>query len=197
MNGCGEMKDSVFHTLYEKYHQELYQFIFYMVKKREIAEDIVQDVYIRVMKSYERFQGKSSEKTWLYAIARNTTIDYFRKQKTWKDRIFFNFNWDQQPVIDPLPEPSEVAVMQDEIKHLYQCLDRCTLDQKTVLILRYIQGFSIAEAAEILSWSESKVKTTQHRALKAVKKLMLASVEEVEENEEARLARRRHKKDAT
>ncbi len=41
MNGCGEMMDSVFHDLYEKYHQEIYQFIFYMTKNRETAEDLV------------------------------------------------------------------------------------------------------------------------------------------------------------
>ncbi|MFD6441482.1 sigma factor-like helix-turn-helix DNA-binding protein, partial [Peribacillus sp. NPDC060186] len=46
------------------------------------------------------------------------------------------------------------------------------VDQRSVIILRYIQAMSISETAEVLNWSESKVKTTQHRALKAIKKMM-------------------------
>ncbi|CAH0206312.1 ECF RNA polymerase sigma factor SigX [Peribacillus frigoritolerans] len=172
MNGCGEMMDSVFHDLYEKYHQEIYQFIFYMTKNRETAEDLVQEVYIRVMKAYERFEGKSSEKTWMYSIARNVTIDHFRKQKGWKDKIFPNFDWDRQLLKDEEPIPEEVAIKNDEIQDIYQCLNRCTTNQRSVIILRYIQGLSITETSEVLNWSESKVKTTQHRALKAIKKLM-------------------------
>jgi RNA polymerase sigma-70 factor (ECF subfamily) len=52
-----------------------------MVQSREQAEDLVQEVYIRVLKSYQNFKGESSEKTWLFAIARNVAIDFFRKQK--------------------------------------------------------------------------------------------------------------------
>lgn len=172
MNGCGEMMNSVFHDLYEKYHQEIYQFIYYMTKNRETAEDLVQEVYIRILKAYERFEGKSSEKTWMYSIARNVTIDYFRKQKGWKDKIFANFDWNRQSIEDYQPVPEEVAILNEDIQNLYQCLNRCTTNQRSVIILRYIQGMSIAETAEILTWSESKVKTTQHRALKAIKKLL-------------------------
>lgn len=172
MNGCGEMMDSVFHDLYEKYHHEIYQFIYYMTKNRESAEDLVQEVYIRVMKAYDRFEGKSSEKTWIYSIARNVTIDYFRKQKRWRDKIFSNFDWERQMIKDTQPIPEEVAIMNDDIHDIYQCLNRCTVDQRSVIILRYIQALSISETAEVLNWSESKVKTTQHRALKAIKKMM-------------------------
>ncbi|MFJ7754170.1 RNA polymerase sigma factor SigX [Peribacillus muralis] len=164
--------DTVFHDLYEKYHQEIYQFIYYMTKNRETAEDLMHEVYIRIMKAYERFEGKSSEKTWMYSIARNVTIDHFRKQKGWKDKIFANFDWDRQSIEDTKPMPEEVAILNDDIQSLYQCLNRCTTNQRSVIILRYIQGMSITETADILNWSESKVKTTQHRALKVIKKLM-------------------------
>ena len=79
--------DSVFDELYQKYHHDVFQFLFYMVRNKEHAEDLVQEVYIRVFKSYHRFEGKSSEKTWLFSIARNVAIDFFRKQKGWKEQI--------------------------------------------------------------------------------------------------------------
>lgn len=79
--------DSVFNDLHQRYHRDLFQFLFYMVKSRELAEDLVQEVYIRVLKAYQNFEGNSSEKTWLFSIARNVAIDYFRKQKSWKKII--------------------------------------------------------------------------------------------------------------
>lgn len=164
--------DSVFEELYEKYHHDVFQFIFYMVKNREQAEDLVQEVYIRVLKSYSRFEGKSSEKTWLFSIARNVSIDFFRKQKGLKQRIVEKFDWSTGQIRDQQPIPEEIAVQKEEIGMIYECLDSCTVDQRMVIILRYIQELSIAETAEALNWTESKVKTTQHRAIKVLRKEM-------------------------
>ncbi|EWG10797.1 RNA polymerase sigma factor SigX [Cytobacillus firmus] len=164
--------DSVFDELYKKYHQDVFQFLFYMVKNKELAEDLVQEVYIRVLKSYERFEGKSSEKTWLFSIARNVAIDSFRKQKGWKQKIMEKFDWSTQQVKDDLPLPEEIAVQREEIQMIYRCLDLCTIDQRLVIIMRYIHELTIIETADSLGWTESKVKTTQHRALKVLKNHM-------------------------
>jgi RNA polymerase sigma-70 factor, ECF subfamily len=172
MNGEGMALDSVFNDLYEKYHQDVFQFLFYMVRNREQAEDLMQEVYIRVLKSYQNFEGKSSEKTWLFSIARNVAIDAFRKQKGWKQRIIEKFDWSSQQVKDEYPIPEEIALQKEEIQMMYQGLENCTVDQKMVVIMRYIQELSITETAEALGWTDSKVKTTQHRALKVLKKNM-------------------------
>ncbi|MBS4191077.1 RNA polymerase sigma factor SigX [Bacillus sp. FJAT-49705] len=161
--------DSVFDELYRKYHHDVFQFLFYMVKNKELAEDLVQEVYIRVLKSYERFEGKSSEKTWLFSIARNVAIDSFRKQKGWKQRILEKFDWTTQQVKDEYPVPEEIAIQKEEIQLIYQCLDHCTVDQRLVIVMRYLHELTITETAEALNWTESKVKTTQHRALKILK----------------------------
>ncbi|PLT28293.1 RNA polymerase sigma factor SigX [Peribacillus deserti] len=164
--------DSVFQRIYENHHQDLFQFLFYMVNNRETAEDLVQEVYIRVYKSFEQFEGKSSEKTWLYSIARNTAIDHFRKQKSWKQRLLENFDWSKNEIKDEQPLPEEFLMEKEELRFVYESLDHCTVDQKTVIILRYIQDLSITETASVLGWTESKVKTTQHRALKNLKKII-------------------------
>lgn len=170
---------AVFEKLYEKYHQDLYQFIFYMVKDKEVCEDLVQEVYIKVLKSYDSFKGDSSEKTWLFSIARHVTIDFFRSVKRRRNRIYEFFDWDKNGSL--LPDrnllPDEITEQNEEIKRVYHYLDKCTPEQKSVLILRYIQSFTLQETAEILGFSLSKVKTTQHRAIKRLKKWM------VEENQ--------------
>jgi RNA polymerase sigma-70 factor, ECF subfamily len=164
--------DSVFDDLYAKYHHDVFQFLFYMVKDRQLAEDLVQEVYIRVLKSYDRFEGKSSEKTWLFSIARNVAIDSFRKQKGWKQRIIEKFDWSTNQVSDRHPIPEEIMIQNEDVQIMYQCLEQCTLDQRMVIIMRYLQELSISETAEALKWTESKVKTTQHRALKVLKNHM-------------------------
>jgi RNA polymerase sigma-70 factor, ECF subfamily len=182
--------DSVFDELYQKYHQDVFQFLFYMVRNKEQAEDLVQEVYIRVFKSYNRFEGKSSQKTWLFSIARNVAIDFFRKQKGWKDRILEKFDWSTSQVKDEFPIPDEIAEQKEEIKNIYKCLEYCTVDQRAVIILRFFHDLSISETAEALSWSESKVKTTQHRSIKLLKKHMeMLFAKEVLESEKVRVER--------
>ena len=64
------------------------------------------------------------------------------------------------------------------MKALLVELDHCTGDQKMVIIMRYFQEFSIAETAEVLKWTEGKVKTTQHRAIKALRERLSAKEKE-------------------
>lgn len=160
-----------FDELYDHYHHDLFQFIFYMVKDRNLAEDLVQDVYVKVLKSYQSFHGKSSEKTWLFSIARHVTIDHFRRQKRTRDRVAEFFDWGEKgaQLPDRAPLPEEIIIQSEDVRHVYLAMNHCSVDQRTVLILRYIQGLSIKETSEVTGWTESKVKTTQHRALKTVK----------------------------
>lgn len=169
--------EDTFQRIYEKYHQDLFQFLFYMVKNREQAEDLVQEVYIRLLKSYDKFEGRSSEKTWLISIARHVAIDWFRKQKTVRQRILEKFDWDRQQIKDNQALPDEVALQNEQVQWMYRSLDVCSIDQRSVLILRYLQEFSITETALALGWTESKVKTTQHRAIKQLQKQMISIAE--------------------
>ncbi len=164
--------EAIFTELYKKYHHELFNFLYYMVQSREQAEDLVQEVYIRVLKSYQHFKGESSEKTWLIAIARNVAIDFFRKQKGLNQRLINKIEIFDLPIKDAQPLPEEMFFQSEETKLMYRCLEKCTIDQRSVIILRYIQELSIIETAQILGWKESKVKTTQHRAIKQLKVLM-------------------------
>ncbi|MCY9430202.1 RNA polymerase sigma factor SigX, partial [Bacillus spizizenii] len=165
---------------------------FYMVKDKSQAEDLLQEVYIRVLNSYHTFEGRSSEKTWLLSIARHVAIDWFRKQQTIRQRILGTFDWDTQDVRDQQLLPDELAVQHENVREIYAALDQCTIDQRAVIILRFIQGYSIQETANALRFSESKVKTTQHRGLKVLRKHMELLREELMDDE-VRMERRTDK----
>ncbi|CQR46724.1 RNA polymerase sigma factor SigX [Paraliobacillus sp. PM-2] len=168
---------TAFESLYDNYHHDLFQYIFYMVKDRSQTEDIIQEVYIKVLKSYNTFRGDSSEKTWLFSIARHTTLDFFRKQKRKRNRLidFFSKETEEQTLPDQNALPEEIVMLNDEMQRIYHKLNECNADQKQVIILRYIQSFSIQETADIMGWTVSKVKTTQHRAIKKLQALLYDS----------------------
>lgn len=168
------MDDSVFHRLYEAYHQDVFNFLTYLTGDRLLSEDLMHEVYIRVLKAYAGFEGKSSEKTWLFSIAKNVAIDYFRKKSVRQKHLYDKFDWEKSELVSPDVQPDEIAEMNDDMKQMLQVLNTCTGDQKMVIVLRYFQELSIAETAETLSWSEGKVKTTQHRAIKALQKKLKA-----------------------
>ncbi|ARK22855.1 sigma-70 family RNA polymerase sigma factor [Sporosarcina ureae] len=173
------MDDSVFQRLYEDYNRDVFNFLIYLTRNREVAEDLMHEVYVRVLKSYGRFEGKSSEKTWLFAIAKNVSIDYFRKQSTIKKHTNIHFDWETQQLTATDKLPEHFIEADEQQKQLLEVLHTCTGDQKMVILMRFFQDLSVAETAEVLDWTESKVKTTQHRAIKALKtKLDVRSVKE-------------------
>lgn len=164
------MDESIFHQLYEKYHHDVFKFLIYLTRDRVQAEDLVHEVYVRVLKAYPKFKGESTEKTWLFAIAKNVAIDHFRKQSVRSQRNDAYFDWETTEIVSQRPLPDDFIVQNEQMQELLQALDTCTEDQLFVIHLRYLQDLSIAETAKILGWTESKVKTTQHRAIKALKK---------------------------
>ncbi|MEK4629310.1 MAG: RNA polymerase sigma factor SigX [Solibacillus sp.] len=166
------MQQSIFHRLYDMYHQDVFNFLFYLVKNRSVAEDLSHEVYIRVLKSYDRFEGKSSEKTWLFSIAKNVAIDHFRKKQIRDKHAFTAFDWETEQLVSPVPSPEEYTEHNDQLQQILVALEECSGDQKMVVIMRYMQELSIQETAEVLGWTIGKVKTTQHRALKNLRQIL-------------------------
>lgn len=163
----------LFNRFYEKYHQDIYNFVYYLVKNKNITDDLVQEIYIRIIKSYSSFRGESSEKTWAFSIARHVVYDYFRGEQRKRK---YNDGWtDLEEMKNYLSIderlPDEVVIQNEKVQLMYRLLDECSLNQKQVIILRYIQGYSLKETAEILSLSVSNVKTLQHRGINKLKVL--------------------------
>lgn len=162
------MDDSVFHRLYEQYHNDVFKFLIYLTRDRDQAEDLSHEVYVRVLRAYASFEGRSSEKTWLFSIAKNVAIDFFRKSNVRRKHAFDKFDWEKNELVSRTPIPEDFILMDEEMKTVLETLDTCTGNQKMVIHMRFIHDFSIAETAEVLNWTEGKVKTTQHRAIKAL-----------------------------
>jgi RNA polymerase sigma-70 factor (ECF subfamily) len=157
-----------FDRLYEAYYNDVYQYVFYSVSHRAQAEDLTQEVFIRALLAYDRFRGESTEKTWLFAIARRAVIDWYRKKRK---EVLFDFTaWKQLPSHEALPD--ELAEAKDDTVALYKGIRQLKPNYRDVIILRSIQDLSIKETADIMGWSVTKVKVTHHRAIKKLKEIV-------------------------
>ena len=164
---------ALFDDFYNKYHRDIYNFVYYMVKNKNLTDNLVQEIYIRIVKSYKNFRGDSSEKTWAFSIARHVVFDHFRGEQRKRK---YNDEWsDLEEMKNYIRNderlPDEVVIQNEEVRLLYRLLDECSFNQKQVIILRYIQGYSLKETADVLNMTISNVKTLQHRGINKLKTL--------------------------
>lgn len=155
--------DSLQHW-YQKYHQNIYNYIYFMIGDHEQAKDLMQDTFVRAYHRFDSFHG-GDEKGWLVRIARNITIDHIRKQKP------IAFLLDRPTTLQALDKtPEQMSMLNESEKELYHALQKLKISYREIIILRKIKEFSIKETSAILHWSENKVKVQLFRAMKSLKK---------------------------
>lgn len=152
--------------LYRKYVEVVYKFIYYRTGKKEEAEDLTHETFIKMMKSLPRFAFDSQFKTWLLGIAKHTILDYFRKYyktRTLPLEDFLNIDLGnlEKEQEDTKPKEKLVAAILRNLPQNY----------REVLELRFLRGYSIRETAETLHKSISNIKVLQYRALHKAQRL--------------------------
>lgn len=161
-------KQELLKAWYHKYSHDIYRFIVMLTGEHDRAKDLTQDTFIRAFKHIDKFRGESTEKTWLFQIARNLSIDYLKLKKPFSYLIsYIPLVKTEAPAID------NQVVVEEDIEHFYRSLKKLSRDYQEVIIIRKIKEFSISETAEILNWKQSKVKTKLHRGLKELKKELI------------------------
>ncbi|MEH7440071.1 RNA polymerase sigma factor [Neobacillus drentensis] len=162
-------------NIYRHHYLEAYRFLVCFSGNQNDAEDLTQEVFIRVLKSVANKNNISNLKSWIFTIAKHVAIDHYRKKRfssLFKDGFF-------KQIASTEKEPN-VLVEHNEMKRLvHLAISKLKPNFRAVVILRGINEFSIKETSEILQCSESKVKVDYHRALKELKKRLQMDVEEV------------------
>jgi len=153
---------------YDQHSKSILSFILLMVKDYQQAEDLTHDTFVKAYLYYDSFKNHSSEKTWLFSIAHNLTVDFLRKRKP---KLFLKEFFLSQKDTNLLPE--DMIKLKEDSYELYQALGEIKDTYRKVIVLRKIKGFSIEDTAKILNWSESKVKSTLYRAIPVLKKQLI------------------------
>ena len=166
-----------FGTLYDVYMDRIYRFIFLRVSKKSDAEDITQKVFIKAWQSIDRYEIRKNVpfSSWLYRIAKNTVIDYYRTEKN-------------HSAIEDIPEHeiSEEAkdhekAADDTLKfnQIKEALSELTDNQQDIIIMKFVEELENKEIAEILDKTEVAIRVTQHRALKKLRKIIKKEQEDI------------------
>ena len=158
-------RNMALHYLIQKYQQKLYWHIRKIVISHDDTDDVLQNTFIKVYRSIEQFEQKSSLFTWLYRIATNESLTFIERNK--KFQYDFVDDQDEHPAIsqlksDPYFDGNEIQLA------LQDALSRLPDKQKQVFLLRYHDEMSYKEMSEVLQTSEGALKASYHHAVKKI-----------------------------
>ena len=149
---------------YMEYRARVLGYISSRVSSREDAEDICQDVFLKAFRAADRYEAeKSAPGTWLYAITRNTVIDYYRRARPTEELP-------EELTDDALPED---GLMQEELlEELADALERLPDELTDIIVLRYYDGLPLTEIAGMLGLSYGATKLRHQKALALLRPLL-------------------------
>lgn len=158
-----------FGLLYDHYQGSVYRFLFYRTRSSTLAEDLTSETFFRALRSMTgfRWQGKDFG-AWLMTIARNLATDHFKAGRTRLELATEDMG--QHDDATEGPEAAVLAGLTNEI--LLQALTELPTEQRDCLVMRFLQGMSIAETAAVLGRSDGAVKQLQLRGVRNLAKLM-------------------------
>ncbi|MEX1238721.1 MAG: RNA polymerase sigma factor [Cyclobacteriaceae bacterium] len=153
--------------LFERYKKPLFGFFYGLNKDVDLSEDLVQNVFLRILKYRYLFRGEGDFRTWMFHIARNVSHDHFRKTK-WKGRDDLE-QWQDRLSND---ENRQTEFQQEEeFQLLSMAMDRLPEDKREILLLSKYHDKKYREIGEILGCTEGAVKVKVFRALQELKEV--------------------------
>jgi RNA polymerase sigma factor (sigma-70 family) len=152
--------------LYERYYRQLYRFLFNMTRQKELSEDMVQNIFLRMLKYPEGFMGFGEFKMWMYHIARNSVYDHFRKVKRTPAHSDLK---DYEERIEGEQYTDAPLEKEQELKTLETAMEKLSDENRELLILCRFQELKYNEIAKILNTTEGAIKVRVHRALNQLK----------------------------
>ncbi len=157
-------------TLFERHHVRLFNFFLRMTGDREVAEDLVQEVFIRMLKYRKSFRARGEFSAWMFALARNVSVDHFGRRgrrETADDAAL-----EEHP--SPGPLPLEQLEMAESMERLRAALLKLPDEKRELLLLTRSGGLTHEQIGSILGCSAGAVKVRVHRALRQLQQVFQA-----------------------
>ncbi|MBC7630826.1 sigma-70 family RNA polymerase sigma factor [Aeromicrobium sp.] len=158
-----------FGQLYDHYVTGVFRFVYYRVGSQQLAEDLTSETFVRGLRAIQRFnwQGKDFG-AWLTTIARNLVADHFKSSRARLEIVSETIPEGKNTVASP--EQEVLALISNEM--LFEAVNGLPNEQRDCILMRFIQGLSIAQTAAALGRSEGAIKQLQLRAVRSLAKTM-------------------------
>lgn len=158
---CQQGDQQALKEIYDKYHKKVYRIAYGVVRQREEALDVVQEVFVKLFRSIKNFKGKSHFYTYLYRMVMNTAIDHKRKAgKQFMPSLDEEGSF--QPSDDVEKGPEKVLLQKELEERVKLAMDKLPAEQKAALIFRDVEGLSYQEMAEAMGCSIGTVMSRLH-----------------------------------
>jgi RNA polymerase sigma-70 factor, ECF subfamily len=152
--------------LIEQYQHRLLRYLVYLAGNRELAEDLFQETWIRVLERGHQYDGKHEFSTWLYAVARNLTIDYLRKKSPLSlDGLMEDEESAPPERADTRPMAWEVVHQHEQAERINAALVSIPGEYRETVVLRFQEGLALEEIATITGAKLGTVKSRLYRGL--------------------------------
>jgi RNA polymerase sigma-70 factor (ECF subfamily) len=152
--------------LIEQYQHRLLRYLVYLCGNRELAEDLFQETWIRVLERGDQYDGKHEFSTWLYAVARNLTIDYLRRKSPMSlDGLMEDEEHAPLEPADTRPSAWEVVAQQELAERISGALVSIPAEYRETVVLRFQEGLALEEIATVTGAKLGTVKSRLYRAL--------------------------------
>lgn len=160
-----------FDKIYKNYHKRVYEFVLKRVSLKEVAEDLTSEIFEKIYKSIEDFKWQGiSISAWIFRIARNRIIDYYRKNSKRKNDSSL---YDYTNVIEsPLKESEELMIESEEHVALYNSIREFNEQDQYLIYYKFFETFNNKKIAHLMELSETNVGTRLHRIRKKLAKLI-------------------------
>jgi len=169
-----------FNQLVLSYEKKVFNIAYRMCGNYEDASELAQEAFIKVFKSIDSFRADSEFGTWIYRITVNVCLDYSRKQKN-NNKMVINDPSEEDYIMYNLPSkeksPSDYAESRETIREISDALGKLKEDQKAMIVLRDIEGFTYNEISKMLKISEGTVKSRINRARLALSNILSPKLE--------------------
>ncbi len=158
--------EAAFGHIYDLFYKKIYRFIYFRVSHKETAEDLAEEVFLKAFGRIGSVRNHEALEGWLYQIARNTVIDYYRAKKTTValDDIENTLQY-ESAIIDILNLSQDQQLLMDAVKEL-------GAEQQIVIKLKFLEELDNATIAELLDKTEGAVRVIQHRAIAKLQELI-------------------------
>jgi len=172
--GLKHQEAGLLDQLIVRYQHRLLRYLLFLTSSRELAEDLFQEVWMRVLLRGGQFNGRSRFDTWLFTIARNLVIDYRRKRTLASlDELFDGSNDDDRPmsfeIMDEQPSPFDHLASGEDRERVSEALLELDTAYREVLVLRFHEDLSLQEIAAVTRAPLSTVKSRLYRGLAAIR----------------------------
>ncbi|WP_432671301.1 RNA polymerase sigma factor [Flavobacterium sp. SM2513] len=170
-----------FTSVYQDYKQLVYNVALQYVQNTEDAEEVIQDVFVKVYQSLDKFENNSTLKTWIYRITINHSLDFLKKKNSKKYFFIFGRKSDSEPEVNNIStfeHPGIQLENKEDAKILFDVINTLPDNQKTAFILSKIDGLSNPEVAEIMEMTVSSIESLLFRAKKSLQEKLSNKFEE-------------------